>query len=68
MEEYIVDSIMIHWHIDGNMSLCCGGFAVHGAVDGYSCMIVYLYIHCSTNNNAETVLSHFIRGVEEIAS
>ena len=67
--EYIVDSIMFHTQmpfgiiIDGNMSLCRWGFAVHGAVDGYSRMIVYL--HCSTNNNAETVLSHFIGGVEE---
>ena len=51
------------WHIDGNMSLCRWGFAVLGAVDGYSRMIVYL--HCSTNNNEEKVLSHFIGGVKE---
>ena len=30
---------------------------VHGAVDGYSRLVVYL--HCSNNNRAETVLQLF---------
>ena len=40
------------WHIDGNMSLVQWGFVVHGAVDGYSRLIVYL--HCSSNNQASS--------------
>ena len=42
------------WHIDGNMSLVRWGFVVHGAIDGYSRLIVYL--GCSLNNEANTVL------------
>ncbi len=50
------------WHVDGNMSLIRWGFVVHGAVDGYSRLITYL--HCSTNNYAETVFSQFITAGE----
>ena len=47
------------WHMDSNMSLVRWGFVVHGAVDGYSRLIVYL--HCSSNNRANTVLHLFIQ-------
>lgn len=47
------------WHIDGHHSLIRWGFVVHGGVDGYSRLIVYLY--CSTNNRAQTVTELFIR-------
>ena len=50
------------WHIDGNMSLVRWGFVVHGAVDGYSCLIVYL--SCSSNNRANTVLKLFVQAGE----
>ena len=50
------------WHIDGNMSLVRWGFVVHGAVDGYSRLIVYL--HCSSNNQASTVLQLFMQAGE----
>ena len=32
-------------------------FVIHGGIDGYSRMIVYL--HCSTNNKASTVMQLF---------
>ena len=47
------------WHIDGHHSLVRCGFVVHGGVDGFSRFIVYLY--CSNNNRADTVLELFQR-------
>ena len=38
-------------------------FVIHGAIDGYSRMVVYLA--CSTNNEASTVLRLFKSAVEE---
>ena len=43
--------------MDGNHKLIRWKFVVHGAIDGYSRVIVML--KCSTNNKAETVLHHF---------
>ena len=50
------------WHIDGNMSLVRWGFVVHGAIDGNSRLIVYL--GCSLNNEANTVLKLFAQAGE----
>ena len=46
------------WHIDSNLRLIRWGFVVHGAIDGFSRLIVYL--HCSLNNQALTVAHHFL--------
>lgn len=35
----------------------------HGCIDGFSCMIIYL--HCATNNYADTVLDLFLGGTTE---
>ena len=45
------------WHIDGHHSLIRWRFVIHGGIDGFSRYIVYL--HCSTNNCAETVFNLF---------
>ena len=45
------------WHLDGHHSLITWGFVIHGAIDGYSRMIVFL--KCATNNRNETVLELF---------
>ncbi len=45
------------WHIDGHHKLIRWRFVTHGGIDGYSRTIVYLT--CSTNNRASTVLSSF---------
>ena len=37
-------------------------FVIHGGIDGYSRMVVYLA--CSTNNKAKTVFQHFISAVQ----
>jgi len=50
------------WHIDGHHSLIRWRMVVHGGIDGYSRMIVYL--HCSTNNRALTVYRLFREAVE----
>ena len=51
------------WHIDGHHKLIRWGLVTHGGIDGYSRTIVYL--QCSDNNRAETVLSAFEKAVEK---
>ena len=41
------------WHVDGNHSLISWGFLIHGAIDGYSRLIVYL--RCATNNSSQLI-------------
>ena len=38
-------------------------FVIHGCIDGYSRRIIYL--KCSDNNRAETVVDLFVSGVQE---
>ncbi|XP_064637537.1 uncharacterized protein LOC135493847 [Lineus longissimus] len=45
------------WHIDGNHKLIRWGFVIHGGIDGYSRLMVFLSIAC--NNRAATVLRSF---------
>ena len=51
------------WHIDGHHKLIRWQIVVHGGVDGYSRLVVYL--KASLNSNAETVLSSFLDGVRQ---
>ena len=50
-------------HIDGHHKLIRWLFDIHGTINGYSRMIVYL--HCSDNNRAYTVLELFEEAVEK---
>ena len=50
-------------HIDGHHKLIRWRFVIHGGIDGYSRMIVYL--HCNDNNKGTTVLDLFKKTVEE---
>ncbi|XP_014677213.1 PREDICTED: uncharacterized protein LOC106817080 [Priapulus caudatus] len=61
--EYSVKGPNSLWHIDGNMKLIRWRIAVHGAVDGYSRLIVFL--KASINNKATTVHQHFENAVKE---
>ena len=50
------------WHIDGNHKLIRWRIVIHGGVDGYSRIPVYL--GASDNNRAVTVLQLFLKGVQ----
>ncbi|XP_057186595.1 uncharacterized protein LOC130552378 [Triplophysa rosa] len=49
------------WHIDANHKLIRWRIVVHGGIDGFSRLIVYL--QAATNNKATTVLASFFEGV-----
>ncbi|CAC5384765.1 unnamed protein product [Mytilus coruscus] len=51
------------WHIDGNHKLIRWRFVVHGGIDGFSRLIVFLTI--STNNKSATVLQSFLTAVQK---
>ncbi|XP_076840674.1 uncharacterized protein LOC143485214 isoform X2 [Brachyhypopomus gauderio] len=49
------------WHIDGNHKLIRWRIVVHGGIDGFSRLIVYLNV--ATNNRASTVMGSFFEAV-----
>jgi len=51
------------WHIDGHHSLIRWRMVVHGGIDGYSRMIVYL--KCATNNRSLTAYRLFKKATEQ---
>ena len=55
---YHVDAPNEVWHMDSNHKFIRWKFVIHGAVDSFSRLIVFL--SCSTNNRAETVLQGFV--------
>ena len=58
----IFKSILLFYrHIDGHHKLIRWRFVIHGGIDGYSRLIVYL--KCSTNNFSSTVLALFQEAV-----
>ncbi|XP_034084612.1 uncharacterized protein LOC117554328 isoform X1 [Gymnodraco acuticeps] len=56
--KYFVPAPNSLWHIDGNHKLIRWRFVVHGGIDGFSRLIVYL--SAATNNRAATVLRSFL--------
>lgn len=50
------------WHRDGNHKLIRWRIVIHGGIDGYSCIPIYL--QTSDNNRAANVLQSFLKGVE----
>ena len=50
------------WHIDGFHKLIRWHIIIHGGIDGYSRLPVYL--GASSNNRAETVLQPFLKAVQ----
>ncbi|CAH3168206.1 unnamed protein product [Porites evermanni] len=51
------------WHLDGNHKPMRWRLVIHGGIDGYSRLAVYL--KCSDNNRAETVGNSFLAAAEE---
>ena len=50
------------WHIDGLHKLIRWKFVIHGSVDGFSRLIIFL--NCSLDNRASTVLNQFQEAVQ----
>ena len=50
------------WHVDGHHSLVKWRVVIHGGIDGYSRLIVFL--HASTNNCAATVFQLFFKATQ----
>lgn len=58
---YCVSRPLALWHFDGNHKLIRWRLVVHGCIDGFSRIPVFLA--CHTNNRASTVLSCFIDAI-----
>ena len=58
---YCVEGPNSLWHIDGNHKLIKWRLVIHGGVDSFSRTIVYL--HCSTNNEASSVMTSYLDAV-----
>lgn len=61
--QYNVKSPNALWHIDGCHKLIRWRFVIHGGIDGFSRLIMFLNV--ATNNRSETVLEAFIEAVHE---
>ena len=60
---YSVEGPNALWHIDGKYKLVRWRLIIHGGIDGFSRLVVYL--HCSSDNKATTVLNHFYEAVRQ---
>ena len=60
---YNVPSPNALWRIGGNHKLVRWRFVVHGGIDGFSRLVVYLNV--ASNNRADTVLSCFTQAIEQ---
>ncbi|XP_064387315.1 uncharacterized protein LOC135335697 [Halichondria panicea] len=60
---YHADGLNYVWHLDGHHKLIKYRLVTHAAIDGYSRLIIFL--KCSNNNRAVTVLSCFSGAVQE---
>ena len=49
------------WHVDGNHKMIRWRLVIHAGIDGYSRCVVF--VKCSNNNCATTVLNTFLEGV-----
>lgn len=52
------------WHVDGYDKIKPFGFAIHGAIDGYSRRIMWLLVG-STNNDPKVTASYFVNCLME---
>ena len=57
--EYLNPGPNFVWHVDGYDKLKPCGFAIHGAIDGFSRRILWLEVG-STNNDPKIVAKHYL--------
>lgn len=62
---YVVRGPKDVWHIDGYDKLKSFGFAIHGAIDGYSRRILWLEVGQS-NNDPQVVAQYFVDYMKRI--
>ncbi|XP_068704543.1 uncharacterized protein [Montipora foliosa] len=60
---YCVSCPLALWHIDGNHKLIRWRIVIHGGVDGYT--RIPLYLKANTSNSSDTVLNLFRQAVHE---
>ena len=51
------------WHVDGNHKMIRWRLVIHAGIDGFSRSVVY--IKCSSNNCATTVIDAFLDGISK---
>lgn len=61
---YRVQCPHVLWHLDGNHALIWWKMVIHGGIDGFSRLIVYL--RCSFNNRADTVFNLFVSACNDV--
>lgn len=59
---YSVQGPMHLWHVDSNHKLIKYNLVIHGCIDGFSRVVIYL--RCADNNRASTVFNIFTHAVE----
>ena len=55
------------WHLDGYDKLKPFGFAIHGAINGYSRRILWLKVG-QTNNDPRVVISYYLSCIRQIGT
>ena len=63
--DYVSPGPNFAWHIDGYDKLKPFGFAIHGAIDGFSRRIIWLEVG-PTNNNPQVTALYFVRAVLQL--
>ena len=61
--QYSVAGPNFLWHIDGNHELIRWRFVIHGGIDGFSRLCMFM--NAATNNRASTVAERFVEATRE---
>lgn len=62
--EYKVPGSNFMWHMDGHDKLKPFGFAIHGAIDGFSKYLLWLEV-ATTNNNPDVIATYYLNALKK---